>query len=122
MVWPSAASLRMRTSGISPVSASSRDFFASAERFIAARAWAAFAAALVPCAAAAIRAAVPLEVGAGAVRGCCLTGTVCDFVPTRAVDRASAAGAALVFELVVAAGVAAVADRSVGAGLAARSG
>src|SRR5699024_9651477 len=56
---------RMRTSGISPVSASSRALFASVLRAIAARAWAAFVVPLWPRAAAAIRAAVPLDVGAG---------------------------------------------------------
>src|SRR5699024_5273387 len=54
----------MRTSGISPVSASSRALFASVLRAIAARAWAAFVVPLWPRAAAAIRAAVPLDVGA----------------------------------------------------------
>src|SRR5699024_7858260 len=49
---------------ISPVSASSRALFASVLRAIAARAWAAFVVPLWPRAAAAIRAAVPLDVGA----------------------------------------------------------
>src|SRR5699024_6286943 len=64
VVWPSVASLRMRTSGISPVSASSRALFASVLRAITARAWAAFVVPFRPRAAAAIRAAVPLDVGA----------------------------------------------------------
>src|SRR5699024_7495087 len=54
----------MRTSGISPVSASSRALFASVLRAITARAWAAFVVPFRPRAAAAIRAAVPLDVGA----------------------------------------------------------
>src|SRR5699024_3539736 len=54
----------MRTSGISPVSASSRALFASVLRAITARAWAAVVVPLCPRAAAAIRVAVPLDVGA----------------------------------------------------------
>src|SRR5699024_7137109 len=90
-----------RTSGISPVSASSRALFASVLRAIAARAWAAFVVPLWPRAAAAIRAAVPLDVGAevgAGLEGWAAVGAGLDFGAEVDAETDLGAGCAAAFD------------------------